>query len=418
MPDGRPVDVAIIGAGMVGVSIALHVLERGLTVTVFDPGDPTTRASYGNAGAISRGSLFPVASPGVARNLLRYALNRDPGVRIDHARLWRILPWLRRFLKAANADAWRASARALDPFVARAWEEHVRLATAAGARHLLERRGWMKLYRTEEAFAGTALERSILAEHGVQTDMLGPDEVRAAEPALRRPFARALLFPETGHAADPGALLEAYADLARARGARFEAVAIDGLAPDGAGWSLAGAGRSYLTRQVVIAAGAWAGGLMKRLGQGFPMAAERGYHRHFATGDGPALTRTIYDVAGGYVAAPMRQGLRILSGVELAPRDAPADPRQLDRCVADARGALNFGPALDAAPWVGSRPSTPDGLPIIGPATGREGLFLAFGHGHIGFSTGPVTGRIVADLLTGRESEIPIAAFGSERFAR
>lgn len=410
-------DIAIVGGGMVGVSSALACQERGLRVLLLDPGDPRRRASYGNAGAISRGSLFPVAGPGIRRNLLRYALNRDPGLRIDHAQLWRILPWLTRFMRAASVEGWRRAAAALDPLVGAAYAEQVRLAEQAGVRHLITREGWLKLFRQEQGFAGSALEREILAAYGVAVTMLDAGEVRDLEPALTRPFARGMLFPETGHVRNPGALVAALTELFCARGGRWETATVAGLAPSGAGWTLNGEGRTWHAAQVVLATGGWANQLTRALGYRLPLAVERGYHRHIRQAEGqPPLGRTVYDVAGGYVLAPMEAGIRVLSGVELAPRDAPPDTRQLEACIRAARETLALGEPVEAEAWAGSRPSTPDGLPVIGPAPQHKGLWFAFGHGHIGLSTGPVTGQIIADLVTGRTPDIPVAPFAATRF--
>lgn len=409
------IDVAVVGGGMVGVSTALQCQERGLSVTLIDSGDTRRRATYGNAGAISRGSIFPVASPSVLKGLLRYATNRDPGLRIDYARMWRIWPWMSRFLLSANESAWRRAANALDPFVAGAFAEHARLAAMAGVSDLITQLGWIKVYRTQEAFGGSALERAIFAEYGIKVDVMDGDELRRLEPAVRRRYAAAILFPETGHVRDPGGLLAAYEALFTARGGAIVRADAKALTPRGDGWRIE-AGQAIDARTVVLAAGAWSDGISRSLGYSFPMAAERGYHRHFALRNGPELTRTISDAAGGYVAAPMNQGVRILSGIELAPRDAPPRLDQIERSVEEARVTLDLGAPVENTPWVGSRPSTPDGLPIIGHAHRHKGLVFAFGHGHIGLSTGPVTGRIVADLVTGRKPDVPVAPFSPARF--
>lgn len=408
-------DVAIIGAGIVGVCTAIRCLERGMRVALYDGGEARRRASYGNAGAISRGSIFPVSSPSLLKSLLRYATNRDPGLRIDYRSFTRILPWTRRFLLSANERAWRRAAGALDPFVAHAFAEHSRLAQEAGVAHLLSQNGWIKLFRSPEAFQSSSLERRILAEHGIKVDLLDGDALADLEPALKRRYARAMLFPETGHVRDPGGLLAAYRALFEAKGGATLEGDVDDLTQTADGWRLASAGRTFVARRVVLAAGAWTDGFVRKLGYAFPMAAERGYHQHFAPPSAPPLTRTIYDTGGGYVAAPMEQGIRILSGIELAPRDAEPDFRQITRCIEEARGSLDLGAPVENRPWVGSRPSTPDGLPIIGAAPRHAGLYFAFGHGHIGFSTGPVTGLILADLLSGKPPSMAIDAFAPGR---
>ncbi len=413
----NPVDtnVAIVGGGIVGISIGLACLDRGLTVALYDPGDARRRASYGNAGAISRGSIFPVASPLIKNGLWQYAINRSPGLFIDYASIHRIWPWMFRFLLSSNTSAWRRAAKMLDPFVASAFAEHERLASLCGASHLLALDGWMKLFRTPESFAASQLERDILGEYDIAVDILGGADIRALEPALKRTFAAGILFPQTGHVRDPGALLEAYETLFVERGGRRLMMNVDAITNQDDGCTIEAA-TPMRAGKVVLAAGAWSDGIARRLGYRFPMAAERGYHRHFTVGEGPKLTRTIYDVGGAYVAAPMNQGIRILSGIELAPRDAPPRTAQLDHAVREARSTLDLGGPVENEPWVGARPSTPDGLPIIGWAPRHPNLLFAFGHGHIGLSTGPVTGQIVADLLIRRTPAIPVSGFAPDRF--
>jgi len=412
----KPKDVVIVGGGIVGLSTGIACAERGLKVTVCDLGEARRRTSYGNAGVISRGSLFPLASPDVWKGLLRYAGNRDAGLRIDWRSAWRIAPWLFVFLRSANEPGWRRAAAALDPLTAAAFGEHERLAARCGAASLITRNGWHKLYRSEAAFAASALERAILAEHRVEAVVLGAAELKRVEPALVRPFARGVLFPETGAVADPGKLIEAYARHLRELGGDIVEAKVEALAPDGAGWIAKTAAGDVRAKQAVLAAGAWSDRPARSLGYHLPLASERGYHRHFARGAGPALSRPVHDTGGGYIVSPMGDRLRVLSGVELAPRGAPPNHAQIARVTAEAAQTLALGAALDNEPWLGSRPSTPDGLPVIGPAPRHRDLFFAFGHGHIGLSTGPITGAVIADLLIGRAPAVPVAPFSAERF--
>lgn len=410
-------DVAIVGGGMVGAATALACLDRGLSVTLVDPGAPREAASYGNAGVISRGSLFPMAAPGLLAKLPGYALNRNVAVRVDYGSLPAALPWLLAFVRRCDEPSWRAAAAALDPLCAAAYDEHWRVAGEIGARDLIARRGWVKLYRSEEAFAAAALEREILSHHKVGFEVIDGGELPQFEPALKRRYARAVWHTETGAVRDPGALVGAYIAAARSRGAAFVAARARTVAEDreGARVLLEGGGE-IAARTVVIAAGAAARDLTRAMGYRLPLAAERGYHRHFADAGEHALSRPIHDTGGGYVVAPMSAGLRLLSGVELARRDAPVNPSQIEAVEQDARRTLAMGESVEACPWHGSRPSTPDGLPVIGRAPYHPRVIFAFGHGHIGLSTGPVTGRLVAEIVAGEKASLPIAAFSPVRF--
>lgn len=410
-------DVAIIGAGMVGSATALACRARGLSVALIDPGGIRAAASYGNAGVISRGSLFPVAGPGLLAKLPRYALNREAAIRVDYGSLAAVAPWIFGFVRRCNVAAWREAAAALDPLCAAAYDAHWRMAGEIGARDLIQRRGWMKLYRSEAAFAASALERDILTHHLVAFDVIDGAALREVEPALTRPFAKAVLHTETGAVSDPGALVEAYRAAAAAQGVRLVAAEAVGISEGAeAATVYLKDGRSVLAGTVVIAAGARADRLTRALDYRLPLAAERGYHRHFAPAGTQALTRPIYDTGGGYVVAPMRAGLRVLSGVELARADAPPHDGQIRLAEAEARGTLALGDPVEPEAWLGSRPSTPDGLPVIGRAPRHPHVVFAFGHGHIGLSTGPVTGQVVAEIIGGETPSVPIGAFSAERF--
>lgn len=409
-------DVVVVGGGIIGLSSALEAQSRGLSVAVVDPGIATGRASYGNAGVLSRGSIFPMAAPGIRARLPRYALGRDVAVRARLRSLPYLMPWLVRFLLAAEESAWRRAAAALDPMVAQAFDRHVAMADLVGGRHLIRRNGWLRLYRSGDAFAGSALEREVLTHHGVRIDCLGEDEIRQLEPHLAHRFSHGIFFPDTGSVESPGELVELYRVAAEGRGAAFLDCTADAIVETEGGMTVVAGGRRIEGGHVVLAAGARSATLARTLGYRFPLAAERGYHRHFELPDGVELRRPVYDAAGGYVLSPMNANVRLLTGVELArPDDAP-DYTQIETVEPDARRTLAFTSRVEEKPWMGSRPSTPDGLPVIGRAARHPRLVFAFGHGHIGLANGPATGAIVASLITGEKPPLPVEAFSPARF--
>jgi D-amino-acid dehydrogenase len=414
--NSEPADVLVVGGGIVGVSCALGALERGLSVVLCDPGEARRRASYGNAGCISRSSLFPMSGPGLWRNLPNYLLNRNPGLRLSYAKLPRIAPWVLSFMRAANMGALRRAATALDRLTSRAFDAHMHLAERAGAAALIRRDGMLRLYRSESGFADAAHEREILSQHGAKFEVIEGAALHELEPALKRAFAKGVLYPETGAVSDPGALVDAYRKLFVDGGGHIVETRVESLRPLGDLWQARHAGGEVTARQAVLAAGGWSHGFTRDLGYRFPLAVERGYHLHLVPGEGPPLRRPIHDSGGYHMLAPMRQGVRVTSGVELAPLSAPPDTTQIDYAVREARGTLALGSPVENEPWLGARPSTPDGLPVIGAAPRHRGLFFAFGHGHIGLSNGPITGQVIGDLLIGRKAPFEIAPFAAERF--
>ncbi len=297
-------DIAVIGAGMVGVSCALELAERGLSVTLVDPLEPRGRASFGNAGVISRSSIIPLAGPGVWRKLPRYALNRDAALRLRYRALPHYARWGLAFLRRCDAASVREAAAALNPLCAGALAAHLKRAERLRVARLIRREGSLKLYRTEEAFAAGAGERALFAEHGVRFEVLDGDAVAALEPALTRRFARGVLTPDTASVEDPGALVEAYARAFAEVGGTIRRARVDALADDGERVTLRLSDGVLVARQAVIAAGARADALLRPLGYRLPLAAERGYHRHFAPA-GENLRRPVFDVAANCFLAPM-----------------------------------------------------------------------------------------------------------------
>lgn len=410
-------DIAVVGGGMVGLASALALRERGLDVVLCDPGESRARTSFGNAGVVSRGSILPMASPALWSKLPSYLRNADSALRLDYAHLPRILPYLTHFMARARESRWREAAAALIPLTSAAYAAHERLAARTGTTVRLVRNGWIKAYRTEAAFQGAALERDILARHDVAFEVLDGPALREREPALVRPYAKAMLLTETGSVREPGRLVEACEALFAQQGGRRIRGTVTRLTPAPGGWHLAVEGRDLDVRQVVLAAGAASGDLARSLGYRLAVAAERGYHRHFSLHpDSPPLTRPILDTGAASIIAPMGEsGIRVLSGVELNARHAKPNHAQIEAASREAAETLRLGGPRENEPWLGSRPATPDGMPVIGLAPRHEGLIFAFGHGHIGLSTGPITGEIVADLATNRTPAVPIAPFGPER---
>lgn len=423
-PDTKIIhDTIVIGGGMVGISVALELLSRGQRVALIDPGQAAERASSGNAGVISPGSIFPVASPGIWSNLLRYALGRDPALRIRYRDVCSLLPWSLRFLQSATARAHHDAASALAPLVAAATGSHEALAARIGTARLLSDRGWLRLYRDSSSFNRSTTERRLLAYHNVESHVLDKDQIHELEPALTRRFSHAVFLPHALSVEQPGRLVERCHQVFReSGGVSIESHVTDLQQVAGAVRVTTPAG-SVHARHAVLAAGAWSASLARRLGYRVPMIAERGYHIHRRLPAGVALNRPVNDVSGGYVLAPESGGVRVLSGIELARPQSPPDYGQIRAVLADVQYTLSTLPAtLDAAQtgsvWLGSRPSTPDSLPVIGFARRHDRIIFAFGHGHIGFSTGPITGQLVADLISRRPLSVPIHAFDPMRFQR
>lgn len=409
-------DTIVLGAGMVGVGAALALQARGRDVVMVDRrGAAGRETSYGNAGLIERASVELYTFPRDLGTILRTVLGKNAAARIDWASLPQVAPWIARyFLESAPAKA-AAHARAALPLIERCLDEHRLLARAAGAERLIRSSGWIKAFRTERTLAEGASEARRIREFGLTFDALDAPALAKIEPSLRG-FAGAIVLRDPAACIDPGGLTSAYAGLFARNGGRLFAGDARSLSQTGQGWSVASEAGLVEAGEAVIALGPWSDDVFRPLGYNIPLGVKRGYHMHYRpTGDVP-LNHPVLDVDGGYLVAPMAQGLRLTTGAEFAPRDAPSTPVQLEAVEPLARHTFPLGERIDAEPWLGRRPCLPDLLPVIGPAPRHPGLWFDFGHQHHGFTLGPVTGRLLAEMMTGEETFADPAPFSAGRF--
>jgi D-amino-acid dehydrogenase len=410
-------DVIVLGAGMVGVSAALHLQQRGRDVIMVDlnarAGEET---SYGNAGLIESASVFPYMFPRDLGQILRTALNLSPAVCYALADLPQFLPWLVRYYLASSPRRALHSAMAELPLIRRSRQEHEALIAEAGVPELLRSTGWIKLFRSDATLATALGDVERARQYGVEADVLDAAGIAAHEPHLSGEFAGAIRFPAPGFVPDPGALAKAYAALFATKGGRFLTGDARTLQQQGAAWQIAGSEGSILAREVVVALGPWSDQVFGPLGYSIPLAVKRGYHLHLAPRGNAVLTHPVLDFDQGFLLAPMNRGIRITTGVEFARRDAPPTPRQLERALPKARNLFPLGEPVEAKPWMGARPCLPDMLPVIGRAPRHRGLWFDFGHQHHGLTLGPATGRLLAEMMTGETPFADPTPFRAERF--
>ena len=400
----------VLGAGMAGVGTALHLRERAWDVALVDRQAPGLGTSYGNAGIIQNEAVEPYAMPRDLRALLAIATGRSNDVHYSFSALHHHLGPLLRYWWHSAPPRHARLARAYASLIAHAGAEHERLIVEAGAESLLSREGYRILHRTTRALDEAAAEAERLhALYGVRSQVLAPWELANAEPALKETGAGAVHQTDAWSVRDPGALVSAYAGLLKERGGVFYQGEADSLTRTAQGWSVTVADGTIEADAAVVALGPWSPNVLRPLGYRFPMVRKRGYHRHWRAPQ--TLSLPIMDAAYGYVMAPMAKGLRITTGAELAAPDAEQSPVQLERAEDAARGLLDLGAPHDNRPWLGTRPCMPDMLPVIGEATRHRGLWLQFGHGHQGFTLGPASGRMLAEMMSGEAPLVPAQPF-------
>ena len=375
----------VLGAGIVGLSLALQLQQRGRHVVLIDRGEPGAATSFGNAGLIERSSVFPYAFPRDFKTLLNHATGRSTATHYHWRAMPSLFPWMRLYWQHSSPTFYPQAIKGALPLIEHSWSEHWPLIQAAGVQNLVNDKGWIKVFRHPESARQSTEMAHASRAYGLQVKLLSAHELQALEPALKPGLLGGVHYPDSRQIQDPQALSLAYASLFEQRGGRFIKGDARSLHPCKPGWMVTTQEGKLQTKEAVLALGPWGEDMARQLGYHLPMGRKRGYHMHFGT-EGATLQHTIVDVDNGYALAPMHQGLRLTTGAEFAWRDAASTPVQLDRIEPIARGLTSLGKRLAGQPWLGSRPCTPDMLPIMGPASKHPGLWFNFGHAHHGLT--------------------------------
>ena len=404
-------DVTIVGAGVVGLSIALAAQSRGLCVRVIEREGPAAGASAGNAGAFAFTDIFPLASPKIMRKAPKWLLDPLGPLSVPPSYALKIVPWMWKFWRACSPAKVRASTvaqtammdyskAALEPALAR-----------DGLTHMLRRNGQLEVYEGEAAFRASLEGWDARAEHGIAFNhLMSPAEIAEIQPGIAPRFTHATFTPGWYSISDPKDYTLALADRFRANGGEIVIAEATALTDDGV-TTTAG----HFKGRVVLAAGAFSHLLAKTQGVSIPLETERGYNTTLPA-DAFDLKVQITFGGHGFVVTTMNSGIRVGGAVELGGLKLPPN---FKRSEAMLTKAAQFLPALKTTggkQWMGFRPSMPDSLPAIGPLPGHPNTLCAFGHGHLGLTQSAGTAQIVADLLTGQTPAIDLAPFSPARF--
>jgi D-amino-acid dehydrogenase len=411
------VDAIVLGAGVVGVSAALHLQARGRDVVIVDRlGEAANETSYGNAGIIQSEAVFPYMFPRDPREMTMGALNRDPRAQTRYSALASVGPWIWRYFLASTPKAKQTGAQALRPLTARSVVEHEAFAAPAGTSALLRKSGWIKVYRSERGRQAALAEVEALKPYDVGSVQLNSEQLTGLEPHLSGVAIGGVHFTDPSTTPDPGALVKSYAELFIARGGRLLAGDARTLEQSGSAWTVAAGDGRVQAADVVLALGPWSSDVFQALGYRLPLGVKRGYHMHFGAEGNAILNRPIMDAEFGYVLAPQTRGIRLTTGAEFAGRDDEPSPAHFDRTEPRARELFPLAERRDPELWLGRRPCLPDMLPVIGAAPRHKGLWFDFGHQHLGLTLGPVTGLLLAQIMTGEAPLTDPAPYRAERF--
>ncbi len=409
-------DVIVVGAGVIGLSVALAAQARGLSVEVMDREGPAAGASAGNAGAFAFTDILPLASPGILRKAPGWLFDPLGPLSVPPAYALRIAPWMVRFARACAPAQVARSTTAQTALMDLSKAELEPFLHQAGTHNMLRRDGNLQVYEGEAEFRASLPGWQARAEHGIEFRHLDADEMAALQPGLAPGFTHGTFTPGWYSIADPRLYTLALAEHFTAQGGILRRAEIASLRVLGDTVEVAQAdGQSFRATQVVIAAGAFSHRIARSVGDRIPLETERGYNTTLPS-DALDLRMQITFGGHGFVASRLSTGIRIGGAVELGGLDLPANYRRADAMLAKAKRFLPALPTTGGTQWMGFRPSLPDSLPAIGRSRASPRVIHAFGHGHLGLTQSAGTARLVADMLTGRPPAIDLTPFSPQRF--
>lgn len=411
-----PRTIVVIGAGIVGTATACWLQRDGHRVILVDPQLPGSGASSGNAGCLSPGSIVPLSVPGVLRQVPGWLLDSAGPLALRWRHLPFAAPWLMRFLRAGTAAGVEHQAASLARLLAPVHDCLRPLLADAGAEELVRHDGSLIVYRTRAGWEASRAGWDLRRRNGIDWQELGPEALRELDPALVPGLYRGALLPGNGYTVDPYALVSRLMAGILHRGGQVMRAAATGFTFDGDRLrAVATDAGPIVADGAVLAAGAHSRGLARILGDRVPLESERGFHLALPA---PAIVPRYPTLSaeGRFVATPTASGVRLTGVVELAGLRAAPDWRRAHALLPLAQTIFPTLRGEGATVWMGHRPSMPDSLPVIGRSRRSPDVVHAFGHGHLGLTAAPATGRLVAQLVAGQPPFIDLTPFAADRF--
>lgn len=408
--------VAVVGAGIVGVSTAISLQREGHDVVLIDKAGPAEGTSYGNAGILASCAMVPVTGPGLIMKAPRMAFDPKQPLFVKWGYLPRMLPWLFKYLSNANAADTRRISTAIAGVVAESLEDHLALAAGTGAERFIVPTEYLYAYNDRAHFNSDAFGWNIRKDHGVVWDELENGDLQSYDPVLAAELGFGVKMGNHGRIIDPGGYVKALAAHVTAQGGKFIKANVESF--DKAGGRLTGVranGETIPCDACVIATGVWSKPLAKILGVNVPLESERGYH--IELWEPSFMPKSPVMVASGkFVLTPMEGRLRMAGVVEFGGLNAEPSRAPFDLLLKNALAALPGLTWKRKEEWMGHRPAPADSIPVIGEVPGLKGAYLGFGHHHIGLTAGPKTGRLLAQMITGKTPNQDVSVYSPARF--
>ena len=420
MKDYNCKSVGIIGAGIQGVCIGLQLIKKGVPVTIFDRNDPTEinfkPASYGNAGHFSPYAVLQFNRPDILYNIPKMLFSSKGPLALKWNYVLKLTPWLFNYLKNCNKKSMLHTAKYMHQICKLSINAYEEIFEEIDTSNLLDKKGIIYIWKNKN-IKSRELEIKVRNDLGIKQKLLSRDEIMDLEPNLNPIFDGGVLFEKSMHARDPYGIYKKIFDLYLKKGGKFIKEDIISLKQvDKNKTIIKSINKEYNFEKSVVAAGAFSKKFTDQLEEDIPLDTERGYHVHFKDKEN-LISRPVICLDNGFSMSPMNQGLRAVGTVELGGLKNPPSQKRIKYLI---RCAKNLIPKLEECDhedeWLGFRPSLPDFLPVFGPSLKNKNIVYAFGHDHLGWTLGAITGKIVSGIVAEEKTNLDLAPYSSNRF--
>ena len=410
-------NILIIGAGIVGICTSIELIKKGYSVTLMDPNEPGSQTSYGNAGVITDSSLMIINNPQLLKSLFQLIFKNQTSFRYSKSFIFSRLIWVLRFLMFSHKNHMKFAAKALRELQVLSLNTHKKLIKKTNSNNIISKPGWLKLFKTSESYKKYSLELEVLNKHKAKYTTLNTMQIEKQFPDLEVKFFKGILFKNSIRVKSPLKLSKKYFNYFIKSGGKFVQESCKDLQYIEDKWVIfSNKNKSYFD-QVVVSTGPWSKNILSNLGYNIPLAWERGYHHHFSTKKKISINPAIYDVEGGFVYSSNGSDVRVTSGVELTFLDAVENEIQINESIQKLRKIIPLNKKLIDKPWLGSRPTIIDSLPMIGKSPRHKNLWFNFGHNHIGLSTSAGSAVIISEMIQNKKTSINADPFSPKRFS-
>tara|TARA_Y100000590_G_scaffold463132_1_gene629095 strand:+ start:230 stop:1483 length:1254 start_codon:yes stop_codon:yes gene_type:complete len=412
---GKNSTVGVIGAGIQGVCVALCLLKKGFKVTLFDRGDPGNSASYGNAGHFSPYASVPINRPDILVDVPSMLLSSTGPLALKWNYVPKMIPWFFKFIKNCSKKNMLHTAKYMHQILDLALPAYDELFQDVDVSGLIENKGIIYFW-TKKDLKSRELEISIRENLGVKQQLLNAKEIHDLEPHIKQIYHAGVLYPNARHTRNPKKILLKLFDLFLQRGGLFKKQNVENITfSEDNKPNIKTDNNLFIFDKAVITCGAFSKKLTDNTGEKIPLDTERGYHIHFK-GHDHLLSRPVIFLNRGFGITPMEQGLRVVGTVEFGGLNNPASKSRILNLVKNAKYLF---PELSDHhdEWLGFRPTLPDFLPVMGPSKNYKNLFYSFGHHHLGWTLGAISGKIIAGMIAKENTNLDLTPYSSLRFS-